>query len=61
MDGLIRAVGDGLAGLIAGTFGAIGEALRGIVAGVQQLLPGPALFILVFVGLAALAWFLAKR
>ncbi len=61
MDALARAVGEGLAGLIAGTFGAIGAALRGLVAWAQTILPGPWLFVVAFVVLLVLAWNLARR
>ena len=61
MDGLIRSVGNGISGLIAGAFDAIGAALRGIVNAGNQVLPYGLFWILVFVLLVGGAWFLAKR
>ena len=61
MDGLIRSVGNGISGLIAGAFDAIGAALRGIVNAGNQVLPYGLFWILIFVLLVGGAWFLAKR
>ena len=61
MDGLIRSVGNGIAGLIEGAFDAIGAALRGIVNAGNQALPYGLFLALVVVLLIGGAWFLAKR
>lgn len=61
MDGLLRAVGDGLVGLWANTFEAIGAALRGAWNQLLLTVPGPLLALIAFVVLAGLAWVLAKR
>ena len=61
MDGFVQSVGNGISGLVAGSFGAIGEALRGTVDALNRLLPGGMLAALVFVVLVVAAWQLAKR
>ena len=61
MDGLIRSVGNGIAGLISGAFDAIGSALRGIVNAGNQVLPYGLFWLLIFVLLIGGAWFFAKR
>lgn len=61
MDGLARAVGDGLVGLWANAFEAIGAALRGAWNQLLLTVPGPLLVVLGFVALVSLAWVLARR
>jgi hypothetical protein len=61
MDGLLRSVGNGIAGLVAGAFDAIGGALRGIVDAGNQALPGGLFWAVIFVVLVVGAWTLAKR
>jgi hypothetical protein len=61
MDGLGRAVGNGITGLVAGAFDAIGFALRGIVDAGERALPNGLLWVVVFVVLLAGALTLAKR
>jgi len=61
MDGFVRAIGDGLTGLVAGSFDTIGSVLRGMVGQVTATVPGPLLFVLVAGGLLGTAWTLAKR
>jgi hypothetical protein len=46
---LIRTVGDGIAGLVAGAIGAIGTGIGAIIAAGQRVLPGP-LFPIVVIG-----------
>jgi hypothetical protein len=59
MDGLVRAVGDGITGLVSGALGAIGAAIGGIVAALTAALPAGALpVIVVGVVLLALWWVL---
>jgi hypothetical protein len=61
MDGLLHSVGNGLTGLVSGSFGVIGQALRGIVDGLNRTLPGGMLAAVVFVVLVVAGWQLAKR
>lgn len=61
MDGLSRTVGDGVASVVASAFNVIGGTIRFIVASANEALPGGLLPVVVFGGLAALAWVLAKR
>jgi hypothetical protein len=61
MDGLGRAVGDGITGLVAGAFDAIGGALRGIVDAGNHALPNGLFWVVIFVVLVAGGWTLAKR
>jgi hypothetical protein len=61
MDGLARAVGDGLVGLWANAFEAIGAALRGAWNQLLLTVPGPLLAVIGFVALVSLAWVLARR
>jgi len=61
MDGLARAVGDGLVGLWANAFETIGAALRGAWNQLLLTVPGPLLAVIGFVALVSLAWVLAKR
>jgi hypothetical protein len=61
MDGLIRSVGNGIVGLVAGSFELIGGALRGIVRALETTLPGGLLVVVVFIVLLVAGWTLAKR
>lgn len=61
MEGLGRAVGDGITSLVATAFNVIGDTLRALVHVVERTLPGGWLFVVAFVGLAGAAWVLAKR
>jgi hypothetical protein len=61
MDGLLRAVGNGITGLVSNAFDVIGGTLRYMVDSANNVLPFPWLAIIVFVGLAGTAWALAKR
>lgn len=61
MDGFGRTVGDGVASVVATAFNVIGGTLRFIVGSANEALPGGLLPVVVFAGLAGLAWALAKR
>jgi len=61
MDGLGRAVGNGITGLVGGAFDAIGGALRGIVDAGERALPNGLLWVVIFVLLVVGAWTLVKR
>lgn len=61
MEGLFQSVGNGIAGMISGSFAVIGSVLRGIVDSLNRALPGGLLAAVVFVVLVVAAWQLAKR
>ena len=61
MDGFAQAIGQGISGLVAGSFAVIGDTLRGIVDTMNRALPGGMLALVVFVVLTIAAWQLAKR
>jgi hypothetical protein len=61
MDGFSRTVGDGVAGMVATAFDAIGGTIRFLVGSANAAVPGGLFPLVVFGGLAALAWALAKR
>jgi hypothetical protein len=61
MDGFGRTVGDGVASVVATAFDTIGGTIRFIVGSANAALPGGLFPLVVFGGLAGLAWFLAKR
>jgi hypothetical protein len=61
MDGLARAVGDGITGLVSTAFAAIGGTIRAIVDSANSAVPGGFLPVVVFAGLLGLAWYLARR
>jgi hypothetical protein len=61
MDGLLQSIGNGIAGMIAGSFAVIGQVLRGTVDSLNRALPGGMLAAVVFVVLVVAAWQLAKR
>ena len=57
----IQAIGQGIAGLVAGAFDVIGGTLRYMVDSADAALPGGMLALVVFVSLVVGAWTLAKR
>ncbi|MBA2719650.1 MAG: hypothetical protein H0U52_10470 [Chloroflexi bacterium] len=61
MDGLAQTIGNGISGLVAGSFAVIGSVLRGMVNSLNQALPGGMLALVLFVVLAVAAWQLIKR
>jgi hypothetical protein len=61
MDSFVTAIGNGISGLVAGSFVVIGDALRGIVDSMNRALPGGMLAVVAFVVLVVLAWQLIKR
>jgi hypothetical protein len=61
MDGFAQAIGQGIGGLVAGSFATIGQVLRGTVDVLTRSLPGGRLAAVVFVVLALAAWQLARR
>ena len=61
MDGLLHSVGNGISGMISGSFAVIGSVLRGTVDALNRALPGGMLAAVVFVVLVVAAWQLAKR
>lgn len=61
MDGLLHSVGNGISGMISGSFAVIGSVLRGTVDTLERALPGGMLAAVVFVVLLVAAWQLAKR
>jgi hypothetical protein len=61
MDGLLHSVGNGISGMISGSFAVIGGVLRGTVDALNRALPGGLLAAVVLVLLVIAAWQLAKR
>jgi hypothetical protein len=61
MDGLLQSVGNGVSGLVSGSFAVIGSILRGTVESLNRALPGGMLAAVVFVILVVAAWQLARR
>jgi hypothetical protein len=61
MDGLLQSVGNGIAGMIQGSFAVIGQVLRGTIDSLNHALPGGILAAVVFVVLVVAAWQLARR
>ena len=61
MDGFVRSVGEGVGGLVAGSFSVIGQTLRGLVDALNRALPGGLLAAAVFLFLVIAAWQLARR
>ena len=61
MGDFARAIGNGISGLIEGSFAVIGAALRGMVDTLNTAQPGGLLAGVVFVVLAVVAWQLIKR
>lgn len=61
MDGFLQTIGNGISGLVSGSFAVIGATLRGMVNALDSALPGGLLLAVVFVILVVAAWQLAKR
>ena len=61
MDGLSRAIGDGISGLVGGSVQAIGAALEGMVGSLSAALPSGALPVLAVAGAFVLLWLLFRR
>jgi hypothetical protein len=61
VDGFLQAIGNGISGLVSGSFAVIGQSLRGMVDALNRALPGGLLLAVVFVILVVAAWQLAKR
>lgn len=61
MDGLGRAVGDGVTSVAENAFDAMGSTFRAMFSAANSMLPGGLLFVVAFVVLVALAWTFAKR
>ena len=61
MGDFTSAIGQGISGLVQGSFATIGDVLRGTVDALNRSLPGGMLAGVVFVVLAVTAWQLAKR
>jgi hypothetical protein len=61
MDGLGRAVGDGIGGLFGGAFHAIGAALSGTVDALSTALPAGALPVIGITAVVLLLWLVLKR
>lgn len=59
--GLVRTIGDGIAGLVGGAFAAMGAAVREIVGIFSGFLPGIWLPVVVVAVLLIVGWNLAKR
>ena len=61
MGDFVRAIGDGIGGLVGGSIAALGIAFNTIVGTLQGWLPGP-LFPAAVIGIAILfAWWLFKK
>lgn len=61
MDGLGRAVGDGIGGLMGGALDSIGAALSGVVRSLETALPAGALPVIGIAGALLLLWLLLRR
>jgi hypothetical protein len=61
MDGLFRSVGNGISGLVEGSFQVIGDTLRGMVDAGNRALPGGVFLLVAFVIVVIVGWNLAKR
>ena len=61
MGDFVQTMGNGISGLIAGSFAVIGSVLRGTVDTLNQALPGGLFAGVVFVVLAVVAWQLIRR
>jgi hypothetical protein len=61
MDGFASSIGNGIAGLVEGSFGFIGQTLRGIVDALNRALPIGLLPVVIFVVLLLVGWQLVKR
>jgi hypothetical protein len=61
VDGFVRAIGQGISGLVEGSFAVAGDMVRGIVGAVNATVPGGILAAVVFVVLLVAAWKLTTR
>jgi hypothetical protein len=61
MGGLLDTVGDAIAGLVRGLFDAARGLVQGAFGAVTDVLPFPLFLMVAFVGLAIVAWVLARR
>jgi len=61
VDGFARAIGQGISGLVEGSFAVAGDTVRGIVGAVNATVPGGILAAVVFVVLLVAAWKLTTR
>lgn len=61
MDGLGRAVGDGISGLIGGALSSIGAAVNGIVSALSTALPAGALPVLAVLLVLVVGWLIIRR
>jgi hypothetical protein len=61
VDGFVRAIGQGISGMVEGSFAVAGQVVRGIFGTLNTALPGGLLAAVVFVVLVVAAWQLAKR
>lgn len=61
MDGLVRTVADGIAGLVGGSISALGGAFSAIVGQLQAWLPGPLLPIVLLGAAAIVGWWFLRR
>jgi hypothetical protein len=61
MGDFVRAIGEGVGGLVGGSIHALSEAFDSVVGTLQQMLPGP-LFPIAVVGVVGLTfWWLFKK
>ena len=61
MDGFANAIGQGIGGLVEGSFAVAGNTVRGIVGVLNATVPGGMLAAVVFVVLLVAAWKLTTR
>lgn len=57
----MQAIGQGISGLVEGSFRVAGDTVRGIVGSLNAALPGGLLALVVFVVLLLAAWKLTTR
>jgi hypothetical protein len=58
---LLRAIGEGISGLVAGSLAAIGSGIGAIVGVLQAALPGPLFPIVIVGGLVLFVWLVLRR
>jgi hypothetical protein len=61
MDGLGRAIGDGIGGLVGGAMDAVGAAVSGAIGALGAALPAGALPVVGIVAALLLLWLVFKR